>query len=80
VNAQELEVDDGIGEYEDAIDTPVIPPGTQLCATQSKAEKRNRLSYAVIATLYTPLQRLTDRSGVAGVSGSSPLGGTSFFP
>ena len=48
------------GEYEDEIDTTLIPPGTQYSATPSKAEKRNRLKYAGFVFLCKPLQHMTD--------------------
>jgi hypothetical protein len=39
-----------LGEYEDAIDTTLTPPGTQYGATPGKQGKRNRLIYAGFAT------------------------------
>ena len=39
-----------LGEYEDAIDTTLTPPGTQYGATHGKQGKRNRLRYAGFAT------------------------------
>ena len=51
-----------LGEYEDAIDTTLMPPGTQYGATQGKAEKGNPSKYAGFAFLCKPLQRMTDHS------------------
>jgi hypothetical protein len=51
-----------LGEYEDAIDTTLTPPGTQYGATLSNPEQRNRLKYAACAILCTPLQPLSDHS------------------
>ena len=51
-----------LGEYEDAIDTTLMPPGTQYGATQGKAEKGNPSKYAAFATPCTPPQHLTDHS------------------
>jgi hypothetical protein len=45
-----------LGEYEDAIDTILTPPGTQYGATQGKAEKRKRLRYAGSANPCKPLE------------------------
>jgi hypothetical protein len=49
-------------EYEDAIDTTLIPLGTQYGATPSNREKRKRLRYTGFATFCNPLQRLSDHS------------------
>jgi hypothetical protein len=62
VNPQELEVDDGLGEYEDDIDTPLTTPRTQYDAKQRKAETENRLRYAAIARPCKPLQRMNHHS------------------
>jgi hypothetical protein len=43
-------------------DTTLIPPGTQYCATLSKAGKGNPSKYAGFATPCTPLQRMSDHS------------------
>jgi hypothetical protein len=43
-------------------DTTLIPPGTQYCATRSKAGKGNPSKYAAFAILCTPLQHLSDHS------------------
>jgi hypothetical protein len=47
-----------LGEYEDAIDTTLIPPGTQYGATLSKAGKGKPSKYAAFATPSKPLQRM----------------------
>jgi hypothetical protein len=51
-----------LGEYEDAIDTTLTPPGTQYGATPGKQGKRNRLIYAVSASLCNPTQRMNYHS------------------
>jgi hypothetical protein len=51
-----------IGEYEDAIDTTLIPTGAQYGATLSNPEQRKPLGNAGIASLCKPLQRLMDHS------------------
>jgi hypothetical protein len=51
-----------LSEYEDVIDTTLIPPGAQYGAPQDKAEKRNRLRYGEIATLGEPMQRINYHS------------------
>jgi hypothetical protein len=51
-----------LGEYEDAIDTTLIPPGTQYGAILSTAENGNPSNYAAFAIPCTPLQRLMDHS------------------
>jgi hypothetical protein len=50
------------GEYEDAIDTILIPPGAQCGATRCKPEQKKSLRYAGFATFCKPLQRLSDHS------------------
>jgi hypothetical protein len=50
------------GEYEAAIDTTLIPPGTQYSATPSKAGKGNPSKYAAFAIPRTPLQRMNYHS------------------
>ena len=44
------------------IDTILIPPGAQYGAILGKAEKGNRLIYAVFARLSKPLQRMNYHS------------------
>jgi hypothetical protein len=51
-----------LGEYEDTIDTTLIPPRTQYGATRSNAEHRKPPRYAGFAIPCTPLQRLMDHS------------------
>jgi hypothetical protein len=46
-----------LGEYEDAIDTTLTPPGTQHGVTRGNAEKRNPFRYGGFATLCKPVQR-----------------------
>jgi hypothetical protein len=48
--------------YEGDVDTTVIPPGTQYCATRCKAGKRNPSKHATFATPCKSLQPLTDHS------------------
>jgi hypothetical protein len=38
-----------VGEYQDAFDPTLIPPGTQYGATLGKAHQRNPLRYAGFA-------------------------------
>ena len=51
-----------LGEFEDAIDTTLTPPGTQYGATNGKQGKKNRLTYAEFASLGKPLQRMNYHS------------------
>jgi hypothetical protein len=55
-----------LSEYEDAIDTTLIPLGTQYGATLSKGGKGNPSKYAAFAIPCTPQQRLSDHSYRAG--------------
>ncbi len=51
-----------LGEYEDAIDTTLIPPGTQYGATRGKPEQRKSLRNAGFANPSKLLQRLNCHS------------------
>jgi hypothetical protein len=51
-----------LSEYEDAIDSTLIPPRAQYGVTRGNAKKGNWLRYAGFATSCTPLQPLTDHS------------------
>jgi hypothetical protein len=51
-----------LGGYEGAIDTTLIPLGTQYGATPGNPEQRMPPRYAGFATSCKPLQRLSDHS------------------
>jgi hypothetical protein len=63
-----------LGEYEDAIDTTLTPPGTQYGATPGKQGKRNRLIYAGFATHeFSLVMRLGQRFASALVRSRRPV-------
>ena len=47
-----------LGEYENAIENTLTPPGTQYGARQGKAETGKRLIYKSLGSLSNPLQRI----------------------
>jgi hypothetical protein len=51
-----------LGGYEGAIDTTLIPPGTQYSATCSNPEQRKPPRNAPFASLSNPLQRVMEHS------------------
>jgi hypothetical protein len=58
----DLEIGWSLGRYDGAVDTTLIPPGTQYGATLGKAGKGNPSKCAAFASLCTPLQRVSDHS------------------
>ena len=62
LDSGELDMGDSVRRMRGAIDTTLIPPGTQYRATRSKAGKGNRLIYAGFANPCKSQQHLTDHS------------------